>query len=249
MLSNSFASSVNHCFLCWFVSNFFSDVDKATTIRVAWACIKTNRIPHCNRCKSESDDDDDAADDAAVDAVNKSNGSDGRGTSSEVDDFSTSAWMESPIGETGACSMRILGWYSSHRSSSSPDSFCEVVYILVMIVFSDPFGPLNVASRSQCRYFNCDSFRRVSCSILYPTSKSSIVSSLSGPVLAWFSFETPGIAFGVNVALFSLINAPPWFTIKKNVDANSINESTNNSSDHRNIDLVFISITSFGSNS
>ena len=76
MASYSAASLVNHSFRAVFCSSFRSDVDRPTTIRVAWACINRKRIPH-----SDNDNADDDFDD-----VNN----DRRGTNSAVDEASTS---------------------------------------------------------------------------------------------------------------------------------------------------------------
>mmetsp|Transcript_13449 Transcript_13449/g.28183 ORF Transcript_13449/g.28183 Transcript_13449/m.28183 type:complete len:85 (-) Transcript_13449:230-484(-) len=83
MASYSAANVVNHSFRAVFCSSFRSDVDRPTTIRVAWACINRKRIPHSDN-GNDVDDNDDA--DGKFDDVNN----DGRGTNSAVDEASTS---------------------------------------------------------------------------------------------------------------------------------------------------------------
>ena len=221
--------------------------------------MKINRIPHWECCNLEEmvvvvvvgndDDDDDAVDfDFDFDANNDDKDKEGRGTNSSLDDFSTSHWMESPMSDGGAspiCMIGACGYFQRHSNSLA--RFWEVAYMVVIIVFSDPSGPRNVASRNQCKYFNCDSFCNVWCNILYPINNSLCSSCSACPGLVEYSsppnfgyiviFPSAGYIVIFRSAGYSYIVIFPSKIIK-NVAANNIKESEKNSSDKRNRDFV-----------
>ena len=112
--------------------------------------MEKNRISHVFQGDLVVDDDDDDDDGIDIDNI------------SIVDEYSTSAWMESPINDIGVFSICIIGSYGIfYNRSNSVVRSSDVLYMVVIISFNSSSGPRNVTYRNQCKYFNCDSFSNV----------------------------------------------------------------------------------------
>ena len=116
IFSYSSANSINHFLRSSLRSNFRIDVATPDTILVAWACIKKNRISYVFQGDLVVDVDDDDDDGIDIDNI------------SIVEEYSTSAWIESPINDIGVFSICIIGSYGIfHNRSNSIVRFFDVL--------------------------------------------------------------------------------------------------------------------------